>query len=205
MKPVTALYILMTAIPLAVIVPATPAHADPIAITYSLTGTGTVVSATDTTLTLAAQAGGSVLAGNADLNAALNPVAYSDLSILDLTTSLLNGNFILSFANGDTLFGKVFEDDSVVDASLSQTGPFPQILTFTGGTGEFAGAVGSVSGLGFLGTTSFTVSGSGVVNAPAVPEPASAALLLVGLAMMIAGAGRYAATNAHNDQRKSTR
>jgi hypothetical protein len=104
--------------------------------------------------------------------------------MLDLTTGLLNGTFNLSFADGDMVFGNVFEDDSVIDASPSQTGPFPQTLTFTGGTGEFAGAAGSVSGLGFLGITNFTVSGSGVVNAPAIPEPASLALILGGLALL---------------------
>jgi len=168
----------------AVLALAVPAQADSIAITYSLTGMGTVQSATDTTLTLSAVANGSVLSGDPDRNAAWNPVSYSDLSVLDLTTGLLNGNFSLVFADGDTLSGNIFEDDSVIDASPSQTGPFPQTLTFTGGTGEFAGATGSVSGQGFLGTTVFTVSGSGTVNAPAVPEPAPAALLVGGLALI---------------------
>lgn len=158
-----------------------PAKANSIAITYSLTGVGTVVSATDTTLTLVAQADASVLSGNPGLNAAWNPVTYSDQSVLDLTTGLLNGNFSMTFANGDTLSGHIFEDDSAV----IDTGPFTQTLTFTGGTGEFIGATGSVAGNGFIGTTTFTVSGSGTVNAPAVPEPASAALLLGGLAIFI--------------------
>ncbi len=162
-----------------------PSFASQIAITYSLTGVGTVQSSTDTTLTLVAQANGSVLSGDPALNAAWNPVTYSDQSVLDLTTGLLNGTFNISFADGDTLFGKVFEDDSIIDASPSQTGPFPQTLTFTGGTGEFAGAAGSVSGLGILGTTDFTVSGSGIVNAAAVPEPGSLALIFVGFVLLI--------------------
>lgn len=166
----------------ATLVMAIPAQADTVAITYNLSGIGTVVSSTDTTLTLDAQAAGSVLSSDPDLNAAWNPVTYSDQSVLDLTTNLLNGTFTQSFADGDTLTGTVFEDDSVIDASPTQTGAFPQTLTFTGGTGEFAGATGSVSGNGFLGTTDFTVSGSGSVNTAAVPEPASAALFLGGLA-----------------------
>jgi hypothetical protein len=121
--------------------------------------------------------------------------------VLDLTTNLLNGNFTLTFADGDTLIGKIFEDDTAIDTSPSQTGPFPQTLTFTGGTGEFAGATGSVSGNGFLGTTNFTVSGSGTVNAPAVPEPASATLLLGGLAILIVGRWRIAAKNASESRR----
>jgi hypothetical protein len=168
-----------------------PAKADSIAITYSLTGTGTVLTSTDTTLTLVAQASASVLSGDAGLNAAWNPATYSDQSVLDLTTSLLNGNFTFSLANGDSSTGNVFEDQSAIDAT-SGTGPFTQTLTLTGGTGEFAGATGSVSGNGFLGTTDFAVSGSGTVNAPSVPEPSSLALILGGLGLMIAGAARPA-------------
>jgi hypothetical protein len=115
-------------------------------------------------LTLVAQASGYVLASDPGLNAAWNPVSYSDQSVLDLTTNLLNGDFTLTFADGDTLTGTVFEDDSTIDSSPTQTGPFPQTLTFTGGAGEFAGASGSVSGNGFLGATDFTVSGSGTLN-----------------------------------------
>lgn len=89
----------------------------------------------------------------------------------------------MTFANGDTLFGGLFENDSAVLAT--NTGPFTQTLTFKGGTGDFAGATGSVSGGGLIGTTGFTTSGSGTLDAPAVPEPASTALLLSGLAFLI--------------------
>ena len=162
---------------------AIPAKADSIAITYSVTGVATVVSSTDTTLTLQGQFSGSILSSDPGLNAAWNPVAYSDLSVADLTTGLLNGNFTFSFANGDMLVGNVFEDVSALVSN--PTGTFTQTLTFTGGTGEFVGATGSVSGEGFSGTTNATASGSGTLNAPAVPEPASAALLLGGVALCI--------------------
>lgn len=163
---------------------AVSAQADSIPITYSLTGTGVVTGMTATTLSLSATASGSVLSGNPALNAAWNPVSYSDNSVLDLTTNLLNGTFSLVVPDGDTLFGNVSEDQTVPDTSPDGTGPFPQTLTFTGGTGEFAGATGSVSGTGFLGSTSFTVSGSGTLNAPAIPEPTPVALLLGGLALI---------------------
>ena len=169
------------------------AKADSIAITYSLSGMGTVVSATDTTLTLVGQFSGSVLSGDPSLNAAWNPVSYSDQSVADLTTGLLNGNFSFVFANGDMLSGKVFEDVSAIIASPDGTGAFTQTLSFTGGTGEFAGATGSASGSGFVGTTLGTVSGSGTLDAPAIPEPPSAALLLGGLALMTARVWRPAA------------
>jgi hypothetical protein len=159
---------------------AIPAHANSIAITYSLTGgpiADPVVSGT--TLILDGLFTGSFLSGDPGLNTAWNPVTYSDHSVAELTTGLLNGTFNILFANGDTLFGNVFEDVSAVIAT--GTGPFSQTLTFTGGTGEFAGATGSASGAGLAGGT---VSGSGVLNAPAVPEPASVALLVGGLAVL---------------------
>ena len=169
---------------------ATAIRADSIGINYSLTGTGTVVSATDTTLTLDTEASGSILSTSSSLNALWNPINYSELCVLDLTTNLLQGNFTITLQDGDTFTGTDYEDDSVVDASPTQTGPFPQTLTFTGGTGEFAGATGSVSGIGFLGTTDFTVSGSGDINTSAVPEPASGVLLLAGLVLILAGRTR---------------
>jgi hypothetical protein len=192
MKFTTSPQILAMAI-LALTAAVVPVHAASIPVTYSFGGTATVVGATATTLTLEADAAGSFLSGNAALNAFWNPITYSDLSVLDLNTGLLNGTFTFVFENGDTLMGNVSEDDSAVDASPTQTGPFSQTLTFTGGTGEFAGATGSVSGDGFVGTTDFSVSGSGSVNV--APEPASGTLLLAGLALLIAGAWRSTHTS----------
>jgi len=160
-----------------------PAHAANVVVTYSFTGTGTVVDSTATTLTLEANASGSFLSGNPALNAAWNPITYTDLSVLDFNTNLLLGNFTFIFANGETLVGTVSEDDSAIDASPTGTGPFTQTLTFTGGTGEFAGATGSMAGTGFVGVTDFSVSGTGSVNL--APEPASAALLLCGFTLAI--------------------
>lgn len=103
----------------------------------------------------------------------------------DLTTGLLNGTFTMTFEDGATLVGNVFEDVSAIITSPSQTGPYTQTLTFTGGTGEFAGATGSFSGNGFEGIIQGTVSGSGTVNAPAIPEPGSLALAVLGITGLI--------------------
>jgi hypothetical protein len=186
----------------AIFVMAVPAQADSIAVTYSLSGTATVVDATDTTLTLNAQSSGSIVSGNAAFNAAWNPVSYSDQGVLDFTTNLLHGNFVLTLQDGDTLTGTVVEDQSAVDASPTQTGPFTQTLTFTGGTGAFAGVAGSFSGNGVVGATDFTVSGSGNLNTSAVPEPASGTFLLGGLAILILGqrTSRRRRTSAGGDQ-----
>jgi hypothetical protein len=184
MKRATQSCIAATAL-FSVLALAIPARANSIAITYSLSGMGTVVDSTDTTLTLVGQFSGSVLSGDPVLNAVWNPVTYTDHSVANLTTGLLNGNFSFVFTNGDTLSGNVFENVSAIVASPDGTGAFTQTLTFTGGTGAFAGATGSVSGNGFVGTTIGTVSGTGTLITAAVPEPASAALLLCGLALII--------------------
>jgi hypothetical protein len=165
-----------------------PALAANIPITYSLTGTGTVVDGTDTTLTLSTTASGSILSTNPALNASWNPVSYSELCILDLNTNLLAGPFTLVFADGATLTGNDLEDDTVIDNSPTQTGPFSQTLTFTGGTQEFAGASGSVTGMGFLGAVDFTITGSGVLitAASSTPEPSSGPLLLAAGILLLA-------------------
>jgi hypothetical protein len=159
------------------------AKANTIAITYSFAGNtvGPPVMV-GTTLILEGLATGSVLSGTPSLNAIWNPVTFNDHSVIELTTGQLNGTLKLTFADGNTLTGNLFEDVSKVDGM--GVGPFTQIMTFTGGTGEFAGATGSFSGTGVGTTNGFTTSGSGTINAPAIPEPASGALLLGGLAVM---------------------
>ena len=155
------------------------ASAASIAVTYSFDG-GPVGPAVPigTILTVDHFATGSVLSANPSLNAIWNPVTYLSHDVIDLTTGLLNGAFTMTFADGNTLSGNLFVDLS--QAFANGVGPTPQTFTFTGGTGEFAGATGSFSGTGHLVGNGFTISGSGTINAPAVPEPASAALLLLG-------------------------
>ena len=127
---------------------------------------------------------GSVLSGDPSLNAVWNPVTYSDHGVIDLTTGLLNGTFTMTFANGNMLLGNLFEDVSQVIPTGGTGGAFTQTFTFTSGTGEFAGATGSLSGAGVAGIGG-SASGSGTINASAIPEPASAALFLSGMAMIL--------------------
>ena len=168
-----------------------PAQAATIGISYSFTGGPTgppVVSGT--TLTLDGLDTGSILSSNLGLNAVWNPVTFRDHSVVDLTTGLLNGSFSITFANGNMLSGNLFEDVSAVVAT--GMGPFSQKLTFTGGTGMFAGASGSTSGSGVASATGFS-SGSGTLTAPGIPapEPASAALILGGLLAIVGGKFGY--------------
>jgi hypothetical protein len=161
----------------------TRAKANTIDITYSLVGAQAgppVVSGT--TVTVDDVATGSILSGDTNLNAIWNPVTWSDHSVIDLTTGLLNGIFSMKFADGNALSGTVFEDVSKVLAT--NTGPITGTLTFTAGTGEFTDASGSVAGGGLIENNGWTISGSGTLNAPAIPEPASGPLLLCGLALI---------------------
>ncbi len=127
------------------------AQAATIDISYSLTGGPTgppVVSGTN--LILDGFFSGSILSGNPALNAEWNPVTYSDHSVVDTITGLLNGTFVMTFASGDMLSGMLFEDVSALLASGGTVpAPYTQAFTFTAGTGKFAGATGSASGAGF--------------------------------------------------------
>jgi hypothetical protein len=169
-----------------------PTQAATIAINYEFDGVAEVVDGTATTLTLDALATGMITTNNAAQNAIWNPVSYSDESILDLNTGFLSGDFTMMFADGATLTGSVFEDDSAVLQSASQTGPFTQTLTITGGTNEFAGATGEVSGVGFIGPVGFSVQGNGTLNVATAPEPSSATLAFGALAILVAGGHRFA-------------
>ena len=155
-----------------------------IPVTYNFVGGPTAPPVmVGTTLIIDGLFTGSVLSGNPSLNAVWNPVSYSDHSVIDLTTGLLNGTFIMTFANGNMLLGNLFEDVSEVVA-IGAGGAFTQIFTFTGGTGDFAGATGSLSGAGVAGPGG-SASGSGTINTSAIPEPESAALFLSGMAVIL--------------------
>jgi hypothetical protein len=138
----------------------------------------------DATLIIDGLFTGSVVSGNPTLDTVWNPVTYSDHSVIDLTTGLLNGSVTMTFANGNMLFGNLFEDVSQVIPTGGTGGAFTQMFTFTGGTGEFAGATGSLSGAGMAGIGG-SESGSGTIIISAIPEPASAALFLSGMVMTL--------------------
>ena len=165
------------------------AQASTIGFSYSFSGGPTgppVVSGT--TLILDGLFTGTILSADPVLNAVWNPVTYSDHSVADLTTGLLNGTFSIKFANGDMLLGTVFEDVSALLAT-GGTGPYTQTFTFTGGTGEDSPAsLDRPRGAGISTDTGGTVSGSGTLTAAGVgaPEPASFALILGGLVKIVA-------------------
>lgn len=154
-----------------------PLFADTISATYSFTGSAQNEIVADGFLSADGVASGS-------LNG-LDGVAFDTHNHINLTTLQNFGSFTMIFPDGDTAFGNLFEDDTNVSLATS-SGPFTQTLTFTGGSGAFVDAFGTLTGGGFIYPTSYTTSGAGTLTAPglvASPEPGSGVLLLLGLAM----------------------
>lgn len=160
-----------------------PARAGTLDFTYTLSGTPTITGITATTVYLMGTNTGSFDGAYPALNAIWNPISFSYMSQADIASGLLTGNFTMTLANGETLSGIVNEDILAIISSPDHTGSHTQTLTFTGGTGEFAGVSGFASGTGYEGVGTGTVSGSGTLTAPGfvTPEPASFELMLSGL------------------------
>ncbi|MBC7942287.1 MAG: PEP-CTERM sorting domain-containing protein [Chitinophagaceae bacterium] len=110
-------------------------------------------------------------------------LTYHSGDVISFATGQGTGTNRFVTATGDELFGS-FSVQLVPGADPSLFDLIGQVA-FTGGTGAFAGATGAASFLGHgqfvtpsLALTHFAFQGS----VTAVPEPASAALLAVGLA-----------------------
>lgn len=98
-------------------------------------------------------------------------------------TPYFDGRFTYSFAGGGTLSGTY----TGLLSNAGATGVVDNVQNFliTGGTGRFADASGSFLGTGQLrfgnGPPSATLTiGRGIVSAPAVPEPATWTMLILG-------------------------
>src|SRR5438270_4509688 len=119
----------------------------------------------------------------------LSGVVFDTHNNINLATLQNYGTFTMIFPDGDTAFGNLYED--AVNVSLATfSGPFRQVLTFTGGTGQFSNALGTLNGGGFIYPTYYTTSGIGTLTAPAlaaIPEPGSELLLLTGLTVAALG------------------
>jgi hypothetical protein len=151
-----------------------------IPVSYSFTGSTTGATMAGSFLDLTGAALGTING--------VTGVQDNDQESLNLMTGLANGTFTLTFPDGDTAFGNLFEDDSAVNP-MTTMGPFTQILTFTGGTGEYAGVSGVLDGAGNVYPTFYEASGSGTLTAPglvATPEPGSWLLALSGCALTAA-------------------
>lgn len=151
---------------------AVTAHAATINVTYSLSGAG----------------GGDPLnpplIGNATGSLTpLGSVVWADRIFPDLSTGSGDGTFKMTFTDGDTLFGTLHVQG---DFSQFPLVPFTQLLTVTGGTGEFLLYHGTLTGLEISNQLdgSFTSSGGGTLVT--TPEPESLVLFGTGLASLLA-------------------
>jgi hypothetical protein len=112
----------------------------------------------------------------------LGDMDWSDRAFPD-PTGAFDGTFTMTFANG-TLFGN-FHGVSDLTSPPTAVG-FTQVLNVTGGTGAFVLYNGTLTGNGILNlvTRTESTSGSGTLNT--TPEPASIALLPIGLLCLAA-------------------
>jgi hypothetical protein len=94
------------------------------------------------------------------------------------------GEFSFVFENGDTLFGTYAGELSPLSPGLFGVS---QNHLVTGGTGLFAAVTGSFASSGTLdfrsGRPTVNQSFSGLLNIPAIPEPASWMMMLIGFGL----------------------
>jgi hypothetical protein len=151
---------------------AIPTHAATINVTYALSGSG----------------GGDPLnpplIGNATGSLTpLGSVIWGDMIFPDLSTGSGDGTFKMTFTDGDTLFGTLHVQG---DFSTFPIVPFTQLLTVTGGTGEFLLYHGTLTGLELSNQLDGTFTSSGGGTLETTPEPGSVVLFGTGLLCLLA-------------------
>lgn len=113
------------------------------------------------------------------------------VSPMNPVRQVTDGEFTYAFAEGDSFFGTYAGTVELANGTITGT----ENLVVTGGTGRFLNATGTILATGTLtfgmvdGATVGIFDGvvNGTLNAPAIPEPAT-------WAMMIAGFGLAGAT-----------
>jgi PEP-CTERM motif len=112
-------------------------------------------------------------------------VAYASEDIVNMATGAGTGSNVFTAGNGDQLFGSFTVQ--IVPTAVPGTVELLGLTTFTGGTGFFTGASGSAD---FSGTAVFTSQTTALAtlnfngSVAAVPEPASLALMALGLSAL---------------------
>ena len=148
------------------------AHAATINVTYSLSGSG---GGDPLNPPLIGSATGSLTP--------LGSIIWGDMIFPDLATGAGDGTFKMTFTDGDTLFGTAHYQG---DFSTFPIVPFTQLLTVTGGTGEFLLYHGTLTGLEISNQIDGTFTSSGGGTLVTTPEPESLALLGTGLVSLLA-------------------
>ncbi len=122
-------------------------------------------------------------AGSSNLGAFL----YSHNVCTQGATGPVTGSFLIDF--GVSSFSGSLNGASV--ARVGTPGLFDQTFTYlvTAGTGAFAGATGTFTNIGTVDTNGgppsrLTLNFNGAINAPAVPEPGTWALMICGFGLV---------------------
>lgn len=131
---------------------------------------------------------GTVLPGNGSGTSSLGAFTYShSICTQGVVTpvSLQNGVFTIGFETG-SISGTVVGSSTPTDIPriFDQTFNY----TITGGTGSYLGASGSFANIGTVDARTppsrLTFNFAGLINAPAVPEPSTWALLIIGFGLI---------------------
>jgi hypothetical protein len=163
-----------------VLMAALPAQADVLPFTGSVTGLSSFLGAEPP------------CGGSQPFHSAIDPLTsigtsplgkftYSTDTCLSAGGVTSSGTFIIDF--GTDLFKGIFDGGSTPTevAGVSDT---DWLFTILSGTGRFAGASGTFEGTGTSDArtrpTHVSIDFTGSINAPAVPEPASWALMILG-------------------------
>jgi len=156
-----------------------PASADVLSFTGSVTGVSTLVGADASCAPL--QFRSIIDPSNTVGTSSLGDFKYSTSTCLSLGGGASFGTFAIDF--GEDQFNGTFDGGSTPTdvPGISDT---EWLFTIVGGTGRFLNASGTFDGTGLADArtrpTHVSVDFVGNVNAPAVPEPASWALMLLG-------------------------
>jgi PEP-CTERM motif len=169
-----------TLVPCVLLMAAMPAHADELPFTGSVTGLSTFIGV-DSTCVAPLQYRSKIDPASTVGTSPLGSFTLSTDTCLSLAGGLSAGTFIIDF--GTDAFNGTFSGGSTPTSTpfVSDT---DWLFTILGGTGRFEGATGSFEGLGTADATTrpthVSINFDGIINAPAVPEPASWALMLLG-------------------------
>ena len=158
---------------------ALPANADVLSFTGSVTGVSSLVGADPTCAPL--QFRSVIDPSSTTGTSSLGDFTYSTSTCLALGGGSSFGTFVIDF--GEDQFNGTFDGGSTPTdiAGISETA---WLFTILGGTGRFLNASGTFDGTGLADArtrpTHVSIDFIGSVNAPAVPEPASWALMILG-------------------------
>jgi len=168
-----------SAIPAALLLAAFPARADVLPFTGNVTGLSTLIGADASCAPL--QFRSAIDPSSTVGHSSLGDFTYSTSTCLSLGGALSNGTFIIGF--GTDRFNGTFDGGSTPTATpgISDTA---WLFTILGGTGRFENTSGTFNGTGVSDArtrpTHVSIDFAGNINAPAVPEPGSWALMLLG-------------------------